>query len=90
MEDAMKTPLEEGYSYVRTLRNWAKRQYAEAYLLWKAHGGAEPKYECSYMAAQAVRMQIDRLFDAKSGKCAPDVKPGESWAFRDHRTLGET
>ena len=48
--------------YVNALRNDAKRRYARDYLEWITSNSprrAPPPYECSVMAAQAVRMNID-------------------------------
>jgi hypothetical protein len=50
--------------YVETVRNDCKRRYARDYLEWITSNSprrAPPSYECSVMAAQAVRMSIDRL-----------------------------
>jgi hypothetical protein len=52
-------------SYVRRIRNTAKRAYAENYLDFltgKAPNEPDPSvYPISYMAAQGVRMQLDNL-----------------------------
>lgn len=53
--------------YIRSIRNNNKREYARAYLdfvmanpvTWMGMRG--PCYECSYMAAQAVRHNIDAI-----------------------------
>lgn len=51
------------YCYARRIRNLHKRTYAFNFLRWVRNGeiGADPKYFCSYMAAQAVRMTIRDL-----------------------------
>lgn len=49
-------------SYVRRIRNVSKRAYAEVYLQWLRAGrsGQEPlrPNNLSYMAAQAVRLEL--------------------------------
>ena len=46
--------------YANLIRNTEKRRYAQAYIAWMRNGaeGVEPQWKCSYMAAQAVRMEI--------------------------------
>lgn len=50
--------------YANTLHNRLKRKYANQYITW-LHGGATgPEIEhpgLGYMAAQAVRLEVDRL-----------------------------
>lgn len=61
------TFLPKAERYIRGLRNAAKREYARDYATFiVAHpvtwlGIRGPGYECSYMAAQAVRMHLDAL-----------------------------
>jgi hypothetical protein len=49
-------------AYIRRIRNPLKRAYAQAYWKWLASGqqGPEPERDpsLSYMAAQAVRMEL--------------------------------
>lgn len=50
--------------YVQAIKNTAKQCYARDYLEWITSNSplrSPPRYECSVMAAQAVRMNIDRL-----------------------------
>ncbi len=57
--------------YLKAIRNPAKRTYAYAYLAWVLSGRPErkePEYETlklSYMAAQAVRHNINALYPQK-------------------------
>lgn len=46
--------------YLNLMRNKAKRDYGFAYLSYLKNGatGPEPERKCSYMAAQAVRLQL--------------------------------
>lgn len=49
-------------AYIRGIRNAAKRAYAEAYARHMRHEGPEPERGAlSYMAAQAVRIQLTSL-----------------------------
>lgn len=56
---------EEVLTYCRRIRNLAKRSYAIHYGAWREYGTVpgEPirPTELSFMAAQAVRMEIDTL-----------------------------
>jgi hypothetical protein len=48
-------------SYVKAIRNPAKKSYAMAYLAWQRDQRPEPDwqdYGLSYMGAQAVRLQL--------------------------------
>ena len=51
--------------YIRKIKNPSKKQYATEYYNWLKNGkrGEEPDYtdykSLSYMAAQAVRMNLD-------------------------------
>jgi len=50
--------------YIRRIKNPGKRAYAFDYLAYKRGQLAEPPgYDCSTMAAQGVRMQIDATMD---------------------------
>lgn len=56
--------LKAAYRYGNLIRNKAKRDYAFAYIAWLRNGaeGLEPERgKLSYMAAQAVRMEIDAM-----------------------------
>jgi hypothetical protein len=50
--------------YIRQIRNPLKREYAIAYLTWLMNGQKgpepEPDLNLSYMAAQAVRLELQR------------------------------
>jgi hypothetical protein len=50
-------------TYAYRIKNQGKKDYALAYLRWRKEGavGEEPEAKCSVMAAQAVRMQIDKI-----------------------------
>jgi len=50
--------------YIKRIRNPQKRVYAYEYAMYTLHGGqVEPaRGSLSYMAAQAVRMELTRLF----------------------------
>ncbi len=53
--------------YIRRIKNPCKRAYAFDYLAYKRGEAAEPpSYECSTMAAQGVRMQIDATMDGNN------------------------
>lgn len=56
----------EAGKYIRSIRNAAKQQYARDYMLYILRGksGKSPDYTVSYMAAQAVRTNLDRIFKA--------------------------
>ena len=47
-------------AYIRRIRNAAKRDYATRYWAWLSRAGPHPDEpeELSYMAAQAVRLQL--------------------------------
>jgi hypothetical protein len=61
------------YKYLNAIRNDKKRQYGFAYLAHLRHPWtAEPESECSYMAAQAVRHQINVLLN-QSGNAASEL-----------------
>jgi hypothetical protein len=51
-------------AYAKRILNANKRAYAFAYIAWHRAGchGDSPEYECSYMGAQAVRMNLHDLF----------------------------
>ena len=70
-EDKMTMTLQQVLTaYCRTIRNEAKRAYAEAYVAHLANGsGAAPEYRCGTMAAQAVRMNVNEIL-WRSGKSA--------------------
>jgi hypothetical protein len=58
------TRREEAYRYLNLIRNADKRRYGFAYLAWmRNHAiGHEPERgRLSYMAAQAVRMQLHEI-----------------------------
>jgi hypothetical protein len=48
-------------TYVKRIRNAAKRQYASDYLTYLMGRGPEPLAKCSTLAAQAVRMNLDSI-----------------------------
>ncbi len=51
--------------YIRRIKNPCKRAYAFDYLAYKRGELADPpNYDCSAMAAQEVRMQIDAAIEA--------------------------
>jgi hypothetical protein len=53
-------------NYINRIKNPAKKEYAKKYYLYKLKRSTEhPGYTCSYMAAQAVRMDIDTLLKGK-------------------------
>jgi hypothetical protein len=59
-----QTPEQRAYIYIRRIRSERKRTYAAYYLNWCRHGkrSSEPERgELSAMAAQAVRLEIDRI-----------------------------
>lgn len=47
--------------YCKSIRNSAKRDYAFRYRAWLFGNPDYPEYQCSYMAAQAVRMQLHEI-----------------------------
>lgn len=52
---------EEAAAYIGRIRNLRKREYAKSYWLYLRYGGVQPsRGELSYMAAQAVRITLDR------------------------------
>ena len=54
--------------YIRMIRNEVKKEYAHRYFQWTLKGriGDAPKEgRLSYMAQQAVRMQIDALLNQR-------------------------
>jgi hypothetical protein len=57
----------DAQKYINDIRNVAKKEYARAYFDWvmdgrKGHNGPEwDRAKLSYMAAQAVRVNIDAL-----------------------------
>jgi len=57
------TPKEkEIFKYINSMRNSAKKTYADYYLSYKLNGGEEPeRMGLSYMGAQCVRMNIDKM-----------------------------
>jgi hypothetical protein len=51
--------------YVERIRNPRKRAYAIAWFNFRRGAALEPENgDCSYMAAQAVRMTIDQMLGA--------------------------
>jgi len=61
----MKT--KEMQKYINGIRNKAKKDYAKKYYLFltenRTEGTIEPKYiNLSYMGAQAVRMNLNKLY----------------------------
>jgi len=58
-------------AYIRSIRNAAKKAYAEQYLAWvmdgrQGHNGPEwDRSKLSYMGAQAVRMNLDEFFPSE-------------------------
>ena len=58
------------WGYIRRIKNPSKRKYAEAYLDYCDGNGAEPDDAgISYMAAQAVRMQLAELGVSPAEPC---------------------
>ncbi len=54
-------------NYIRRIKNPCKRAYAFDYLAYKHGELAEPPgYDCSAMAAQGVRMEIDATMDGNN------------------------
>lgn len=54
--------LQVAHNYVKRIRNAKKKDYAQKYLISKLSETEEPERgELSYMAAQCVRMNINRL-----------------------------
>jgi hypothetical protein len=62
----MTAPIcERAAKYVYAIRNVHKRQYAREYALWcesKRDEDPERPAELSYLAAQAVRMNLDAIY----------------------------
>lgn len=58
-----KSTTEKTCDYMRRIRNKAKKHYAFAYWQYKLGHSIEPQQpaDLSYMAAQAVRMNINEL-----------------------------
>lgn len=59
-----KAQLGSAYKYANLIRNKAKRTYANAYIAYWLNGGEglEPdRGKLGYMAAQAVRIEIDSM-----------------------------
>jgi hypothetical protein len=54
-------------AYIATIRNPRKKQYAEQYLHWLCNPRVPDPVEdgLSYMAAQAVRMNIRQIMEVK-------------------------
>lgn len=54
--------------YVNKIRNHRKHEYALAYSIWRLRDPinsiSEPNWQCSYMAAQAVRLDIAKIMGA--------------------------
>ena len=50
-------------TYIQRIRNPRKRAYAAAYYRWLTRGklGNGPEPQCSYMAAQAVRLDLNEM-----------------------------
>lgn len=63
--------METAQSYVSKMRSSKKKEYARRYLLYRQTRvePSPPLYPLSYMAAQAVRMEIDRLLEAEKEEC---------------------
>lgn len=66
----METTLQQrsnADAYIRAIRNTAKRQYAIAYRYFLTDGtNEEPdRGKLSYMAAQAVRLELTSIFHAQ-------------------------
>jgi hypothetical protein len=61
-------------SYIRALRNEAKRRYARAYVAWLYDGGKEPdRGTLSVMGAQAVRLRVREYLGASPEGLAQDA-----------------
>jgi hypothetical protein len=79
-------PLSALYAYAYSVRNLAKRRYAERYIHYVVTGsnGEPPAPECTAMAAQAVRHRIAELLGAIANRDSavpsePDAVPLEDW-----------
>ena len=67
----------EAISYINRIRNDGKRAYAEWYWLFLTHRAEEQDYKqfgISYMAAQAVRMELAKML-AKNTGVIVEVRP---------------
>lgn len=78
-------------NYIKRIRNRAKKRYAEMYAEFLERGGLErgpeperPK-ELSYMAAQAVRIELHAIYRAP----ASDFEPTASAGAREMREQEE-
>lgn len=61
-----KNDLKEVYRYVNAMRNSKKKVYADYYLAWKLNPDANNRPDdmgLSYMGAQAVRININKLLE---------------------------
>lgn len=63
--------------YISAIRNPAKKDYAKRYQAWLESGtpGNPPDYTCSYLAAQAVRINLHNfasaaVYDARTALAA--------------------
>jgi len=63
METYKNQTIVKVHRYIRSIRNRHKRYYAMEYLicLLGKLDTLDIEYECSYLAAQAARMEIDDL-----------------------------
>ncbi|MCG7853695.1 MAG: strawberry notch family protein, partial [Methanosarcinaceae archaeon] len=63
--DKTDSLIKKAKEYVNRVRNLNKRQYADKYFEYVLSGrqGEEPKHALSPMAAQAVRLSLDKLLD---------------------------
>lgn len=80
-EAAGKMPREVT-KYIDAIRNAEKKDYARAYAAWLSGGrqGESPEYDgekLSTMAAQAVRMSLEEVFE-KAEPPAAEIKPVEA------------
>lgn len=55
----------QAFRYINAIRNLAKKTYAQDYWRWLNTTRAEPSpvYQCSYMAAQAVRLTLQDIIE---------------------------
>jgi hypothetical protein len=78
---------QQAQSYVNLIRNLPKRAYAQEYLRARLEGGPEPERgELSYMAAQAVRQQVEEKLRAEK-PTAPEAKYSADVLERAHHEL---
>jgi hypothetical protein len=77
-----QTPDQQAQTYIRGIKNKLKKDYARDYNNWILKGkqeGKEPgrKNDLSYMVAQAVRMELDKIYGEKVKEEKPEPKKVE-------------